>query len=64
MRMASLDKASDRYQGRNAGKPRAGGKLQVFGKELPDIDTDEQFQAYWKITKAKEVKFTIQFRPR
>jgi len=30
-------------------------KLKIIGKELPDLETDEQFQATWKITKAKEV---------
>ena len=32
-----------------------GTKLKVIGPELPDIDTDEQFAANWKITKEKEV---------
>lgn len=30
-------------------------RLKVIGRELPDIDTDEQFQANWKISKQREV---------
>ena len=39
----------------------AGGKskLKVIGPELPDIDTDEQFAANWKISREKEVKFGL-----
>lgn len=31
-------------------------KLRIIGKELPDLETDAEFQASWKITKAKEVR--------
>ena len=31
-------------------------KLKIIGEELPDLESDEEFQANWKITKAKEVR--------
>jgi len=34
-------------------------KLKIIGRELPDLDTDEQFQANWKIPKAKEVRHIL-----
>jgi hypothetical protein len=34
-------------------------KLKIIGRELPDLDTDEQFQANWKISKAKEVRLLL-----
>ena len=43
--------------GNGMGGSRGKNKLKVIGQELPDIDTDEQFAANWKITKEKEVDF-------
>lgn len=43
--------------GNGMGGSRGKNKLKVIGQELPDIDTDEQFAANWKITKEKEVNF-------
>lgn len=41
--------------GNGMGGTRGKTKLKVIGRELPDIDTDEQFAANWKISKEKEV---------
>ncbi len=46
--------------GNGMGGSRGKNKLKVIGSELPDIDTDEQFAANWKITKEKEVSLHMQ----
>lgn len=41
--------------GNGDSRNNAKGKLKVIGKEYPDIDTDDQFETNWKLSKAKEV---------
>lgn len=30
--------------------------LRTIGKELPDVETDKEFETNWKITRAEEVR--------
>lgn len=47
--------------GNGMGGTRGKTKLKVIGRELPDIDTDEQFAANWKISKEKEEGLLVEF---